>query len=108
MRESIQCDNFKAIKLFKSTIARVEEDAVLEPVKVKEVSQIIKKLKNSNARGDSEVTNRILKCIHNYMALALTHLSNNIFRTEIFPDTLKCSPILPLQKSGKPPYYMNS
>ena len=60
MRESIKYDNFKAINVFRRTINGVDEEAVMKPATIKEVNNIIKKLKNSNARGDSELTNKII------------------------------------------------
>ena len=56
---------------------------------IKEVKDILRKMKPSNSRGDSEVTGRILKTLSRYMAVALTHLANKIFSTGKFPDAGK-------------------
>ena len=78
MRNNIAHSNFKAIKVFKKVIPRVQEDAEIDQITIKEVSKIIKNMKNSNACGDMEVTSRIVKTLSKYMAVALTHLCNHI------------------------------
>ena len=96
MRSSIVHDNFKAMNIFKKNVIWIKEDATFKPIKNKEAGKIIQSLKNTNVRVDSEVTNRIIKTLHNYMSLALTHLGYQIFRTGVFPAVLKCLRILPL------------
>ena len=59
-------------------------------------------MKNTNARGNSELTNKFVEEITQYMSIALTHLANKFFWTRIFPDALKYSRFLPLKKQGKP------
>ena len=82
-------------------VPRVEDEMYLKPVKVDEIKKIIRKMKNSNTRGDSELTNGIVKNLIDYLSLAITHLANVIFRTGIYPAALKHTRILPLKKRGK-------
>ena len=42
-----------------------------------------------------------MKTLIDFMKIAITHLTNTIFRTGIYPQFLKTSRILPLQKPGK-------
>merc|ERR1711954_24930 len=75
---------------------------VLKPVTISETKKILKNIKNSNARGNCELTNRIVKAIPEYMAVAIIHLANRIFTTGVYPTSLKITRILPLRKMGKP------
>ena len=68
--------NFKAMKIFRSRVKKIDEDMQLPPATMKEVKLIIKKMKPSNSRGDSEVTGRIIKQVSNYMTVAITNDAN--------------------------------
>merc|ERR1711954_472042 len=93
---------------FKSVIPRVNDDIVLEPVTIKEVKKIIKSMKNSNSRGNTEITNQIVKTLIDYLGVALSHLANTIYKTGVYPKALKIARVLPLKKSGKPSESLNS
>ena len=79
IRNSIQFQNFKAMSIFRKRIKKVEVDAKFSPVKIKEVQKILRGFKNSNARGNTEVTHRIVKTLWCYISVAMTHLANKIF-----------------------------
>ena len=81
---------------------RVEDDLILPRATIKEVKQIIKKMKPSNSRGDSEVTGKIIKILSGYMSVAMTHLANKVFEKGKFPDAFKLARVIPLKKRGKP------
>ena len=86
----------------------MDEDAIFENVTIKEIKQYIDKVKATNSRGDSELTNKMLKVMKMYMAPALTHLTNRILATGIFPAALKNTRILPIKKRGKPQELLDS
>ena len=75
---------------------------VMAPAMIKEVKKVIKKMKASNSRGDSEVTGWMMKILSGYMCVALTHLGNKVFETGRFPQSFKIARILLLKKQGKP------
>merc|ERR1711954_149445 len=108
IRKSVEFENFKAVKLFKRVIPRVENEVILEPVTVQEIRKIIKNLKNTNSRGNTEITNKIVKELKEYLSVALKHLTNTIYTTGKYPDILKIARVLPLKKKGKPSDDMNS
>merc|ERR1711954_238279 len=83
-------------------IPRVENEIEFAPVTISEIKKIIRKMKNSNARGNNELTNKIIKTIPQYMAAAITHLANGIYASGVYPSALKITSILPLKKAGKP------
>ena len=85
LRHDITQTNFKAMKIFKARIKRVEDDMSLPPATIKEVKQIIKKMKPSNSRGNSEITGRIIKQVSQYITVAMTHLANCVFKSGTFP-----------------------
>ena len=64
--------------------------------------------KNSSSTGYDAISNKILKKIGREMAPILAHLINSIVRTGIFPNCLKVSKIIPIQKSGKDPTNIES
>ena len=68
---------------------------------MKEIREIIKKIKSSNSRGNSEITSRNIKTLINYMSAAITHLTNRIYCTGIYPEALKIARVLPIKKQGK-------
>ena len=98
MRKNVSHHNFTAMKVFNEKIKRIEEEAELKPLIIKETRKLIRSLKNTKARGESEMTNKIMKTLIYYMCLALTHLGNQMLRTGLFHLCLKCSRILPLKK----------
>ena len=102
LRRQIKQTNFKAMKIFRGRITRVEDDMVLAPATIKEARMIIRKMKPSNSRGDSEITGRIIKQVSQYTSVAITHLANCVFTTGRFPAAFKTARILPLKKRGKP------
>merc|ERR1711954_246639 len=108
VRKDVHFENFKAINLFKRVIPRVENDVQLEPVTVKEIKKIIKELKSTNSRGNTEITNRVVKTLKDYLGVALSHLANTIYETGVYPEALKGARVLPLKKHGKPTDDMNS
>ena len=57
--------NFKALRIFRKVVKRVEDDVVFPPVTIKEVKTIIRGLKSTNSRGNTDITNRIVKTFMN-------------------------------------------
>ena len=101
IRREVKFENFKAINTFKKVIKRVDEDVEFAPTTIKEVKEIIREMKSSNARGNTDITSKILKSLIGYMGVALAHLINWILKTGIFPSKLKTARVLPLRKAGK-------
>ena len=107
LHRQIKQTNFKAMKIFWGRINRVEDDMVLAPATIKEARMIIRKMKPSNSRGDSEITGRIIKQVSQYTSVAITHLANCVFTTGRFPAAFKTARILPLKKHDKPEDYFS-
>ena len=101
IRRNMKCTNFKAIQIFKMIVPKFDDEIVFKSVGVGEIKKIINGMKNSKTRGDSELTNRVVKALKEYLSLAITHLTSQIYRTGTYPSFLKTSRILPLQKRGK-------
>ena len=66
-----------------------------------EVFASIKGLKSSKSTGVDNILSIFLKKIPRISTNAICHLINNIFRSAVFPDSLKISRILPPKKQGK-------
>ena len=79
----------------------MEEDFVLKRKTVSEVYEVIMKQKTSNAKGNDEITSRVIKTMPHYTATAICHLYTHIIRTGKFPDSLKIARITPILKPGK-------
>lgn len=101
IREKIESQNFAAFNIFRKVNPKVKEDLELAPVHISEVRKIMKRMKNSNAQGNTEITNWFIKTIPQFMSIALTHLANQIFSTGLFPQVLKSSRMIQLKKAGK-------
>ena len=102
IRSNIKSNHFQAIKTYKRLIKRQEKDFRFKKKSVEEVYETIIKMKSSNAKGNNEITSRLLKQIPHYAALAITHLYTHICRTGKFPDVLKIARLTPILKQGKP------
>ena len=73
-----------------------------------EAEKLIMTQKNSSSTGYDAISNKILRKIGPEMAPIISHLINCIIRTGIFPECLKVSKIVPIQKSGTDPTKMDS
>ena len=62
---------------------------------------MITKQKSSNAKGNDEITMRIIKTLPQYAAAAICHLCNQMIRVGKFPDSLKIARLTPIRKQGK-------
>lgn len=76
-----------------------EKTMFLVPTDVKEVFNIIMELKES-APGYDNVTAKDLKVAANILAPKICYFINNCFNTGVYPDSLKCSSVIPIFKSG--------
>ena len=101
IRNSINADTFEAISTYKSIIPRVEDTLSLKRKSVEEVYDVITKQKSSNAKGNDEITMRIIKTLPQYAAAAICHLYNQMIRVGKFPDSLKIARLTPIRKQGK-------
>ena len=91
-----------ALDILKYLIPRNENVFVLPQITLSETIKMIKNIKNSNATGHDDISNKIIKKLTQQIAPHLCHLINSIIITEIFPDIYKISRILPLSKPGLP------
>ena len=101
IRNNINSNPYKAIDTYKKIIPRVEDQFKLEKVTVSDVYEVIGKQKSSNARGNDEITSRMMKEIPQYLSLALCHLFNSMVTTGIFSESLKIARLTPILKLGK-------
>ena len=108
IREEISFTIFKVIQVFKKVVRRIDEPVRFSQVTIKEIGENVKKIKNSNLRGNSELTNKIIKTLREYMSVAFSYLVKRIFATGSYPSALKTSRNLLLKKKGKPDDSFNS
>jgi hypothetical protein len=78
----------------------IQNSFYLKPVDIKEVIQIIKKLKNKMSFGFDEIPPMLIKKCSQELALPLTLLINQSFNEGVVPDKLKISVVKPIFKSG--------
>jgi Reverse transcriptase (RNA-dependent DNA polymerase)/Endonuclease-reverse transcriptase len=69
----------------------------------REVSEIIKNLKNGKAPGEDKITGRIIKNFSKKSVIFFTRIINTILLLSYFPDQWKTAMVIPLPKPGKPP-----
>ncbi|PNF31336.1 hypothetical protein B7P43_G10907, partial [Cryptotermes secundus] len=71
-----------------------------EPVTYKELSDIIKSLKNKSSYGYDEISTKIIKLSMLYIMSPLIYICNRSLATGTFPSRLKYSQIHPVHKKG--------
>jgi hypothetical protein len=69
----------------------------------KEVSEIIRNLKNGKAPGQDRITGRVLKNFSKKSIIFFTRIINAILLLSYFPSQWKIAMVIPLPKPGKPP-----
>jgi hypothetical protein len=81
---------------FKNPFPRIHLKSIL----TKEVENIIKRLKPKNSSGYDGISTKLLKMSSPFISSPLTHICNKSLSSEIFPDHLKYTVVLPLFKKG--------
>ena len=69
-----------------------------EPITVDTISRIINYLKPKTSTGVDSVSNKLLKFVKNVISEPLSIIINQMLKSGIFPDSLKISKIVPLNK----------
>ena len=69
------------------------------PTTPKEISELIKTLKNSKSLGPNSISTNILKEIHEAISIPLSTLINKSFTTGAFPNMCKIAKVIPSFKS---------
>ena len=76
-----------------------EVSAYLKPVKLSELCEVVKNMKNS-AAGSDLMTVKAFRVIYPIVSSQLVMLINECFKSGIFPDCLKIAKVKPLFKGG--------
>ena len=71
----------------------------ISPTTPKEISDLIKTLKNSKTLGPNSIPTNILKEIHETISIPLSTLINKSFTTGVFPNMCKIAKVVPIFKS---------
>ena len=71
----------------------------ISPTTRKEISDLIKTLKNSKSLGPNSIPRNILKEIHETISIPLSTLINKSFTTGVFPNMCKIAKVVPIFKS---------
>ena len=82
-------------------IKKPEKKLIIPYISTDEVESIIKKSKNSSARGYNKTSIRFLKIAPHAWAAPIAFAINKSIMAGRFPDVLKVSRILPILKNGK-------
>ena len=73
---------------------------VIKTFSNKEITSIIKSLREKNSHGYDEISTKPLKICATYLCSPLTYICNKSILSGIFPDHLKLSIIEPIYKKG--------
>lgn len=79
---------------------RISHPLDLYEANPEEIHCLINQLKSSVATGTDEIPAKLLKFISFYLTDLLAMFLNDMFRTGIFPTSLKCTKVTPILKSG--------
>ena len=71
----------------------------ISPTTPKEISTLIKALKNSKRLGPNSIPTNILKEINEAISIPLSTLINKLFIAEVFPNLCKIVEVVPIFKS---------
>ena len=71
----------------------------VSPTTPKDISDLIKTLKNSNSLGLNSIPTNMLKEIHGRISVPLSTLINKSFTTGVFPNMCKIAKVVPIFKS---------
>ena len=82
-------------------IKKLDKKLIIPYISTDEVETIIKKSKNSSARGFNETSMRFLKITPKAWAAPFAFAINKSILAGNFPEVLKVSRILPILKNGK-------
>ena len=83
-----------------NTMPKICNNFFLEPTCDNEISNIINNLKNSNCTDVYGINSKILKETVSLILTPLTNFFNECLGSGVFPDSLKFSKIIPIQKKG--------
>ena len=71
----------------------------ISPTTPKEISDLIKTLKNSKSLGSNSIPTNILKEFHETISIPLSTLINKSITTGVFPNMCKIATVIPIFKS---------
>ena len=108
IRKSFTSNNITPMQILKELLPENKNNFILPEITIKEMNELIKKLKPTHSRGHDQITYNIIKKINIEISPYLVHLVNSIIRTGIFPDILKISRISPISKPDKDPKIISS
>ena len=108
IRSEFDASNTAAMETFEYLIPKPNTSFSFKTVSTSKTYEVITKLKLSNAKGNDEMTSRIMRECPHFNALAITHIFNSMIRTKKYPQILKTARIVPLLKKGKDPTDPNS
>ena len=97
-----------ALDILKYLIPRNENVFILPQITIEETIKMIKNIKNSNATGHDDISNKIIKKLGPKIAPHITHLINCCIQSKTVPKIFKISRILPLSKPLKPDFLLSS
>ena len=108
IRKKFDDETENAINILKATKDKPDDTFKFKPITVYKVHEIIQKAKTSNSAGKDNLTMNIIKQCHQFFSRALCHLFNSMIYTRKFPDSLKCSKLIPILKPSKNPMSCDS
>ena len=84
----------------KCNIPDFEKTMFVHPTNEKEISEILRGLKNKKSSGHDGISNEILKCCSPIIEPFLVKIFNQCIENCIFPDCFKIAKVIPLYKKG--------
>ena len=100
IRQNFSKCRMDPIEVLALIIPRVKKEYKLPFITIKEVQNIIFKMKRSNNCGYDGISSRIIKIIPEITSIYLTDAINMTIRTSTFPVCLKIARLLPISKPG--------
>ena len=88
------------MKLFKKHIIKPNKNCKIKEVNYNNVKVFLSKLKNTNSASKDNITSRMLKLGQNSLIPLLLIMINSIIISNIFPNALKYSKIIPHYKNN--------
>ena len=83
------------------TSVNIPNTFILRPTDCDEVTSIVLVLDDYKSPGYDELTNEVIKYVHDYIIDPLTYIINLSFNMGEVPDNIKIAKVIPIHKSGQ-------
>ena len=90
------------LKLYKDAVGQIEHKLNIEQINMSQLIKTISNMAATTSATKDYLSMRLLKDAGQTIYPLILHLVNTVIKTEIFPEVLKITKIVPIRKKSKP------